>query len=102
MHVLPFSNEPYDTFTSPAAQEEMRAALAQVRSQFGKTYPAVIGGKKVQRDALIVSTNPSEPAEIVGKASRATREDAEAALDAAWKAFDSWCERRSGSDTIRR
>lgn len=90
MHVLPYSNEPYDTFTSPAAEEEMRAALAQVRSQFGKTYPAVIGGKKVQRDALIVSTNPSEPAEIVGKASRATREDAEAALDAAWKAFDSW------------
>ncbi|MBE2242680.1 MAG: L-glutamate gamma-semialdehyde dehydrogenase [Burkholderiaceae bacterium] len=90
MHVLPYVNEPYDTFTSPAAQEEMRAALAEVRSQFGQTYPAVIGGKRVQRDALIVSTNPSAPSEVVGKASRATREDAEAALDAAWKAFDSW------------
>ncbi|MCA0239227.1 MAG: L-glutamate gamma-semialdehyde dehydrogenase [Proteobacteria bacterium] len=90
MHILPFANEPYDSFTSPAAQDEMRAALASVRSQFGRSYPAVIGGKRVQRDALIVSTNPSAPNEVVGKASRATREDAEAALDAAWKAFDGW------------
>lgn len=90
MHVLPFANEPYDSFTSPAAQEEMRAALASVRGQFGQTYPAVIGGRKVQRETLIVSTNPSSPNEVVGKASRSTREDAEAALDAAWKAFESW------------
>lgn len=90
MHVLPYANEPFDTYTTPAAQDQMRVALGAVRSQFGKTYPAVIGGKKVQRDALIVSTNPSSPNEVVGKASRSTREDAEAALDAAWKAFDSW------------
>lgn len=90
MHVLPYANEPYDTFASPTTQEEMHAALAKVRSQFGQTYPAVIGGKKVQRDALIVSKNPSAPNEVVGKASRATRDDADAALDAAWKAFDSW------------
>lgn len=90
MHVLPYANEPYDTFTSPAAQEEMLSALRAVRAQFGQTYPAVIGGKKVMRDAVIVSTNPSAPGEVVGKAARATREDADAALDAAWKAFESW------------
>src|SRR2546422_4567673 len=90
MHMLPYANEPYDTFTTPAALEEMRNALHSVRAQFGQTYPMVIGGKKVMTDALLTSTNPSAPSEVVGKSARATREHAEAALNAAWTAFDSW------------
>ena len=90
MHVLPYVNEPYDAFTTTASLEEMRAALTRVRSQFGQTYPMVIGGRKVNSQAVIVSTNPSEPGEVVGKAARATREHADAALAAAWSAFDSW------------
>jgi 1-pyrroline-5-carboxylate dehydrogenase len=90
MNVPAYANEPYDTFTTPIALEEMRVALHSVRAQFGQSYPMVIGGKKVMTDAQLTSTNPSTPSEVVGKAARATREHAELALNAAWNAFDSW------------
>ncbi|MBF5006900.1 L-glutamate gamma-semialdehyde dehydrogenase [Diaphorobacter caeni] len=90
MHVLPYTSEPYDTYTSPASLEEMSAALKSVRAQFEKTYPMVIGGKKIQTEATLVSTNPSAPSEIVGRSASASREHAEAALTAAWAAFEDW------------
>jgi 1-pyrroline-5-carboxylate dehydrogenase len=90
MHVLPYANEPIEAFSTPAALDDMRTALRDVRSQFGQTYPMVIGGKKVMSEALLTSINPSAPSEIVGKVARATRGHADAALDAAWAAFDSW------------
>jgi 1-pyrroline-5-carboxylate dehydrogenase len=90
MHVLPFANEPFDSFTTPAALEEMRAALRDVKAQFGRTHPLVIGGKKMSTQAQLTSTNPSAPAEVVGRSARATREHADAALEAAWSAFESW------------
>ena len=90
MHLQPYANEPYDTYTTPASLEAMATALRSVRAQFGNTYPMVIGGKKVMSEALLVSTNPSAPSEVIGKSARATREHAEAALDAAWTAFESW------------
>jgi 1-pyrroline-5-carboxylate dehydrogenase len=90
MHVLPYANEPIETFAAPATLAAMKEALAAVKSQFAQTYPLVIGGKKIHTDAAITSTNPSAPAEVVGRSARATREHAEAALQAAWTAFESW------------
>ncbi len=90
MHVLPYASEPYDTYTSQASLEAMSAALKSVRAQFGGTYPMVIGGKKILTEATLVSTNPSAPSEIVGKSASATREHADAALNAAWTAFEDW------------
>lgn len=90
MHVPPYVCEPYDTFTTPASLEEMGVALRGVRAQFGNAYPLVIGGKKVMTEATLTSTNPSAPGEVVGRSARATREHADAALTAAWTAFDSW------------
>lgn len=90
MYVLPYQNEPIENFQSPQKLEEMLAALSAVKAEFGKTYPLVIGGKKIQTEAVLVSTNPSEPSEVVGKTARATREHADAAIVAAWKAFESW------------
>jgi 1-pyrroline-5-carboxylate dehydrogenase len=90
MHVLPFANEPIETFAGEEARASMRTALAQLRSHFGRSHPAVIGGRRVQRDGQIVSVNPSAPSQIVGTATRSTREDADAAIEAAWQAFDGW------------
>ena len=90
MHVLPYANEPIESFSSQAKLDEMHNALRAVKSQFGKTYPLVINGHKVMTRDLLTSTNPSSPDEIVGKTAKATREHADAALDAAWTAFDSW------------
>src|SRR5258706_134443 len=67
-----------------------QCALRSVKSQFGKSHPMVIGGKNVMTNALLTSTNPSAPNEVVGHSARATREHADAALEAAWSAFESW------------
>jgi 1-pyrroline-5-carboxylate dehydrogenase len=90
MHVLPYANEPIETFSTSAKVEEMHNALRTVKSQFGKTYPLVIGGKKITTKAMLTSTNPSAPSEVVGMTAKAIREHADAAIEAAWSAFESW------------
>jgi 1-pyrroline-5-carboxylate dehydrogenase len=39
-----FQNEPYTDFTIPANRKAMEAALAQVRSEFGREYDLQIAG----------------------------------------------------------
>ena len=90
MTTEPYRPEPIETFQSPEAFEAMRKALAEVRSQFGHHYPLIIGGERVHTQASITSTNPSNPTEIVGTSAKAGAAEAEAALDAAWRAFRTW------------
>ncbi len=90
MTVEPFKNEPVERFTSEESRKAMQAALAEVRAQFGREYPLVIGGERVWTGAFLGSLDPSDPSRVVGRVARARKEDAEAALEAAWKAFESW------------
>jgi 1-pyrroline-5-carboxylate dehydrogenase len=90
MTVEPYRPESIETFQSPEAFEAMRRSLALVRSQFGRHYPLIIGGEKVHTPATITSTNPSNPAEVVGVTAKAGIAEADAALEAAWRAFGSW------------
>lgn len=90
MLVLPYASEPIETFATAARVDEMQSALRSVKAQFGGTCPLVIGGKKVMTAELIQSTDPSNPGQIVGSAATAAREHADAALAAAWNAFESW------------
>ncbi len=83
----PYRPEPIETFQSPEAFEAMRKALAGVRAQFGRHYPLIIGGEKVHTQATISSTNPSNPSEVIGVSAKAGIAEADAALDAAWRAF---------------
>ena len=90
MLVLPYASEPIETFATAARVDEMQSALRNVKAQFGGTYPLVIGGKKVMTAELIQSTDPSNPGQVVGSAAKAAQEHADAALAAAWNAFESW------------
>ncbi len=90
MNVEPYRPEPIETFQTPESWESMRAALSFVRLQLGRSYPLVIGGEKVDTKNTITSTNPSNPGEVIGKTAKAGIPEADAALNAAWKAFGSW------------
>jgi len=90
MNLEPYRPEPVETFFNIEAFEAMRKALAEVRGQFGHHYPLIIGGEKVETGEKIASTNPSDPAQVVGYTSKAKAPEADAALEAAWKAFQSW------------
>ena len=85
-----FRPEPLTDFSRPENAEAFRAALAKVESELGLKTPLVIGGKEIYTDDEIVSTNPANHRQVIGRSSKATREHAEMALEAAWKAFETW------------
>ncbi len=85
-----FSNEPDADFSQESNREAMRAALARTRDQFGRRYPLVIGGREIQTPDVLERRNPSRISEVVGATARASRREADEALDAASRAFVSW------------
>jgi 1-pyrroline-5-carboxylate dehydrogenase len=68
----------------------MRAAVAAVREQLGRTYDLLIAGERVQTGDLLISLNPSNTKEIVGKHHKANSELARSAIDRAYEHFDQW------------
>jgi 1-pyrroline-5-carboxylate dehydrogenase len=90
LEVAPFQNERVKDFKDPADAAAMRAALAVVEQQLGRHYPLVIGGRKIETAKKIRSVNPSDPDQVVGLTSSASKEQAAEAIEAAARAFDSW------------
>ncbi|MDQ0189033.1 L-glutamate gamma-semialdehyde dehydrogenase [Alicyclobacillus cycloheptanicus] len=90
MTVKPYQNEPVIDWTTPERSAELKKAIAQVRSQFGKTYPLFIDGQAVTTERVLPSLNPSKHAEVVGHVSQATRDHIDRAIAAASRAFETW------------
>jgi 1-pyrroline-5-carboxylate dehydrogenase len=86
----PYAPQTYLNFADPAIAAQQKDALDKVRSQFGNEYPNFIDGKESITTKKISSINPSNLSETVGVFQSATQDDAEAALQAAWKALESW------------
>ena len=86
----PFINEIVKNFSDPADAAAMRAALDSVKAGFGKHYPLVIGGKRIETETKIRSLNPADPSQVVGVTSSASKEQAAEAIEAAARAFESW------------
>src|SRR5437879_846321 len=90
IHERPFVNEPLTDFTKEENARKMRAAIEKVRGQLGREYDLIIGGRRVKTQDKIKSINPAKPSELVGLFQQAGKEQVEAAMDAALKAFESW------------
>ena len=90
LNVGPFKNEPATDFSKPENQKAMKAALEKVRTELGREYPLVIGGKPVTRPDKIKSINPGKPSEVVGVFQKAGAGEVEPAMEAAQKAFATW------------
>ena len=86
----PFANEEYVDFSVEENRAAMRAALKDVESQLGRSYPIVIGGERRETGAWIQSINPGNPKQVVGSVAKARRSDAEDAFKAAECAFAKW------------
>jgi 1-pyrroline-5-carboxylate dehydrogenase len=85
-----FSNTPLLDFAVPEHRYGVDQALNQVLSRFGARYPLIIGGKKRYSSSTIRSINPSLRTQCVGVVQNANRAVADAALDAASRAFPMW------------
>ncbi len=90
--IAPFVNEPYTDFTQPKNADLMRAALAQVRSEFGIEYDLLIAGERRRSGSKLQSVNPSRPSEIVGIHQKGSEQDARDAVETAFAYFPTWAE----------
>ena len=88
--VRPFTNEPISDYSRPENAQGMRDAIARIRTELGRHYDLVIGGKHIQTTEKIISVNPAKPSEIVGVHQKAGKEHVEPAMQAALAAFAKW------------
>jgi 1-pyrroline-5-carboxylate dehydrogenase len=88
--IPPFKNEVVKTFKDTGDAAAMRAALEAVKGRFGRHYPLVIDGERIETEKRIRSVNPARPSQVVGETSSASKEQANAAVAAAARAFESW------------
>jgi RHH-type proline utilization regulon transcriptional repressor/proline dehydrogenase/delta 1-pyrroline-5-carboxylate dehydrogenase len=85
-----YKNASLVNFVDPECQEKMRTALRDVRAHFGQKHPLLIDGKEIWTDKLLKSVNPSAPDEIIGYVAEAGIPEAERAVKAARRAFETW------------
>ncbi len=88
--IAPFVNEPVCDFSRSEARAACRAAIANVRGELGRRYPAVVAGRETRGEKKIISVNPSRPEEVAGEVTAVTREDVQEALTAARIAQPAW------------
>jgi RHH-type transcriptional regulator, proline utilization regulon repressor / proline dehydrogenase / delta 1-pyrroline-5-carboxylate dehydrogenase len=86
----PFKNEPVPDFSKKATREDMKKALEDVQTRLGKNIPLFIDGREITTENLAESNDPAFPDRIVGRVSQGGASEAQAAVDAAKKAFPDW------------
>lgn len=88
--MIPYKHEPFTDFTKEENREAYYRALETVEQDLGKTYPLIINGERVYTDETTRSYNPSNREETIGYVSKATKEHAQQAIEAAKEAFKTW------------
>jgi 1-pyrroline-5-carboxylate dehydrogenase len=85
-----FVNEPMIDWSNPENVRKMQAAIEKVRSELGREYDLVIGGRRIKTGDTASSVNPAKPSEVVGVHQQAGPAEVEPAVQAALKAFETW------------
>lgn len=88
--VIPYKHEPFIDFTNEENKKAYLESLKLVESYLGQDYPLVIGGERVTTDEKIVSVNPANKEEVIGRVSKANQELAEKAMQIADETFNTW------------
>lgn len=90
--MIPYDHNKWKDFSKEENQKAMKAALEKVKEDLGKEYPLLIDGEEVYTSRKLVSYNPADKKQVVGKVSMADKELAEKAINSAWKHFETWAE----------
>ncbi|HHW36681.1 MAG TPA: L-glutamate gamma-semialdehyde dehydrogenase [Bacillales bacterium] len=86
----PYKHEPLTDFSIEKNRKDFEAALEKVNGLMGKDYDLLIDGERISTDQKIVSTNPANKEEVVGRVSKAGKDLAEKAMQAASESFKTW------------
>lgn len=90
--MIPYKHEPFTDFTKEENKAAYLEGLKTVETYLGKEYPIIVGGERIFTDDKTRSYNPSNIEETVGLVSKASKEHAEKAMEAAKEAFKTWRE----------
>lgn len=90
MSLPAFRNESYTDFSVPENRKAMQSAIDKVRQELDREYPLLISGERVTTGDLLISTNPSNPKEVVGRHHKATPALARRAVEEASDHFHRW------------
>jgi RHH-type proline utilization regulon transcriptional repressor/proline dehydrogenase/delta 1-pyrroline-5-carboxylate dehydrogenase len=85
-----FKNESPVDFATESNRARFKAALDDVRTQFGRSYPLVIDGENIETNSEILSRNPSDISQAVGSVAAAEAKHAQAAVAGAKQAQPEW------------
>jgi 1-pyrroline-5-carboxylate dehydrogenase len=88
--VQQYKHEPFTDFSQESNKSGYLTGLKTVTEYLGKDYDLVIGGERVSTEEKIVSFNPADKNEVIGRVSKADRNLAEKAMQAADDAFKTW------------
>ncbi|MED3622671.1 L-glutamate gamma-semialdehyde dehydrogenase [Neobacillus thermocopriae] len=88
--VQPYKHEPFTDFTVEENRQAYLQGLKTVEGYLGQEYPLIIGGEKITTEEKIISYNPANKEEVIGRVSKANKELAEKAMQAAVEAFKTW------------
>ncbi|MEY8755182.1 L-glutamate gamma-semialdehyde dehydrogenase [Peribacillus frigoritolerans] len=88
--MISYKHEPFVDFTNKENKKAYQEALQTVEGYLGQDYPLYIGAEQVTTDEKIVSYNPADKQEVIGRVSKANRDLAEKAMQEAVTAFESW------------
>ncbi|WP_066249752.1 L-glutamate gamma-semialdehyde dehydrogenase [Neobacillus drentensis] len=88
--VQPYKHEPFTDFTIEENRQAYLKALQTVEGYLGQDYDLVIGGERIATEDKIVSYNPSNKEEVIGRVSKASQDLAEKAMQAAVEAYKTW------------
>ncbi|MEW6247695.1 MAG: proline dehydrogenase family protein [Nitrospirota bacterium] len=85
-----FVNEPHSDFSRASVRAAMRDGIARVKKQLGGLFPPRVSPGVSLSGAEMVSVNPSEPNQTVGRIKAAEPTDVPAMVRAALGMFDDW------------
>ena len=88
--VQPYKHEPFTDFKVEDNRQAYLTGLKTVEGYLGQDYDLLIGGERISTEDKIVSYNPSNKEEVIGRVSKANRDLAEKAMQAAVEAFKTW------------
>ncbi len=88
--VSEFRNHPLTDFSNNQNHEKQLQALEEVKGQLNKTFPLFIDGRDVETGDILKSYNPCQKDQVIGNFHKAGKQEAEQAIAAAQKAFESW------------
>jgi 1-pyrroline-5-carboxylate dehydrogenase len=85
-----FRNEPLTDFSVESNRDDFAAALRKVEARLPLEGANRIGGERVGVDKTFESVNPCRKTQVIGRFPEGTAADANRAVDAAAKTFESW------------